>query len=205
MIREEKRDRSLGAKSIRELEYNKNLYSKQIKCEYISPSQKKCNCIANKNSKYCHHHITKEEKLKLLNSIPLQSNSTKENNQDEDFNFEINLLKRYLRSLVNSNPKKINSSDLRIQLQLIEQIRKLVHSLSIIQSQSKIQNLVMKIINSILTQVVSLINKHSNDENLKNILGNELIGIGNSLENGSSDLNSLLKQLQPKTRNRIFN
>ena len=109
-------------------------------------------------------------------------------------------MKAYLQKLISSTPinKKINPSDLRIQLQLIEQIRKLVHSLSIIESQSKIYNVVMKIINSLVTRVVELINKHSTDDNLKSILSSELMDLSKN-ENEIMDLKLLLKQVKPNS------
>ena len=175
-------------------EVRNNFYGRQLKCDFIMSNGKKCKAIRKVNSPYCHHH-TKD--ISPTPSNPIQSNI-----HNDDLSFEIVLLKKYLRTLIKQSPKEIDPKFLRLQLQLIEQIRKLVHSLSIIKSQSKVYITVTKIINSIVNKVVEVINKHSIDETLKEIISNELLELSRDRDE-NNDLNQLLKTINPKTRNGI--
>ena len=161
------------------------------KCEYTNSEGKKCNSVKSKHSKYCHHHEPKT----LINPTPSIPTPFSENS-NENLNFEIELLRKYLSQLVKDSPKKLDPSTLKIQFQLIEQIRKLVHSLSTINSQTKVYSTVTKIIQSIIGKVVDVVNKHVNDENIKEILANELMAIANSSD-ANEDLNKLLKTINP--------
>ena len=176
-----------------------DFYGMMSKCSYISPTQKKCKSIANKNSQFCHHHIPKSEKqITPTPSQPINNPSVVGN-----LGFEIKLLRKYLNSLVSTNPKKMEPKDFRIQLQVIEQIRKLVHSLSTIENQNKIFSTVHKIINAFVIKVGEIISKHIIDENIKNNLVSELMELGN-LDNENSDLNILLKKLNPKSKGKFI-
>ena len=181
-----------------------DLYTMQERCEYITSKGEKCKCVAIKGTKYCRWHKPKDIITPIENiSTPSPSleNNNLQNTSDEndDLNFEIKLLKQYLLKLINDTPsrKTLDPKYLRLQLQLIEQIRKLVHSLSTIESQSKIYNVVLKIINSLIEKIVEVINKHTTDENLKNILSSELMALSKN-ENENNDLRILMKQLSPK-------
>ena len=103
-----------------------------------------------------------------------------------------------MRKVINQSPKKLEISDLKIQMQLIEQIRKLVHSLSFIENQSRVYNLVKKIIDTIISKVVEIINKHVIDDNIKINLSKDLMDLNN--DDNDNDLKSLLKQINPKRK-----
>jgi len=109
------------------------------------------------------------------------------------------LLKNYLQRLITSTPKdKIPTpSTLRTQIQIIEQIRKLIFSLSDMKSQEKVYSLVTKIISTIINKIVDVINNNIQDVNVKSNIVNEINLLAKN-ENENNDLNILLKQINPK-------
>jgi len=179
--------------------WSKKNWNRLERCVYVSAEGKKCGCVSIKGTGYCRWHIPEDLKPKPQ-SIELPPSTIDEKNfssENDDLSFEIKFLKMNLHRLINNSPKKITPEDLRIQIQLIEQIRKLVQSLSIIESQSKMYNLVSKIISSIITRVVEIVHKHITDDNVKRIIAEDLMRLSED-ENENSDLKMLLKQINPK-------
>lgn len=202
--------------TVKQVAWSKDLYNKLEKCEFIYKDGTRCKCVKMQQSKFCRHHLSTEErqivesrkrmfaeKKKMLSVVP---DGEVEDNKDDDLNFEIRLLKNYLHQLISSTPKKkmLDPNTLRLQLAMIEQIRKLVHSLSAIETQGRIYSTVTKIINSIVDKVVELINKHTTDDNLKALLSSELLNLSN-LDSTDKDLSVLLRQLNPRQRVGKFN
>ena len=111
------------------------------------------------------------------------------------------MLPNYLQRLITSTPKdKIPTpSTLRTQIQIIEQIRKLIFSLSDMKSQEKVYSLVTKIISTIINKIVDVINNNIQDVNVKSNIVNEINLLAKN-ENENNDLNILLKQINPKNR-----
>lgn len=185
-----------NSKTLKQFNHRKHLYENAKKCSHVMSNGKKCKSVAKTGFDYCFNHLSEDIKSTIKTpSIPSQSNTT-----NEDLNFEITLLRKYLTQLVKSNPKgELDPKNLRIQFQLIEQIRKLVHSLSTMNSNQKLYSTVTKIINSIVMRVVEVINKHSIETSTKEIIANELMEIANN-RNEDDDLNKLLKAINPNKR-----
>ena len=118
--------------------------------------------------------------------------------EGEDFNFEINLLKKYLNSLMSHSPKKLNPKEIKLQISLIEQIRKLVSSLSDTSYRDKINSTSIKFINVMIDKIVGVINKHVIEKSLKNVLSKEIRDL--KFDDDHKDINLLLKTLTSKKR-----
>lgn len=156
----------------------------------------KCKCVRKKENNYCYHHQPKDNTLPPK-EIKISSKQSDTIINDDSLSYEINLLRNYLNNLVSNSPKKITRENLRLQITLIEQIRKLVFSLSNNNYQTKLYDTTIKIINIIISKVVEIINKHVSDDFLKEIISKELINL-NLDESENKDLNKLLKEIKPK-------
>lgn len=186
---------------------NRNMYKASRKCQYLISTGKKCMAVALKTSPYCRAHIfiyksVREKNQSIVNQPDKSSlQSTDHQKENLELNDEIALLKNYLHRIVKtSNKKIIEPSEIRLQLALIEQIRRLIESLNRIEVQSKVYFIVNKIISSVVKKISVIINKYITDAPTKEVIISELMSIA-KIEENEGDLRGLLKLVdEEKTR-----
>ena len=184
----------------------KEFYQNNKKCKFILSNGEKCKSVVKNPYEYCRHHIPKDllEQNKKYNDEN-KINFSPVENKKENFSYEIQILKNYLKYLVPSNPKnkKLDPKELKLQIQIIEQIRKLIHSLSTIENQNKIYKDVNKIIFLVVSRIVEVLNKHLTEPSLKQIVIDELNEITSNED--STELSSLINKFNPTNRINKYN